>query len=149
MSTRLALILAAAVALLAAGWSVGYLLQTRPLQARLDGLRAEAAAQAKAAARQALDDAAMKDMTDAHYQAAMGSLRADLDGLRRRTAAVVYVPATPTATGSPDVACFDRAALDDAIRDFAGSAAAIVGEGQAAVTGLDAARIWAATVRKQ
>jgi hypothetical protein len=53
----------------------------------------------------------------------------------------VLPAAGPGAEGAESIA-FDRAELDGALRAFTAGAAALVGEGEAAVIGLDTARRW-------
>jgi len=52
------------------------------------------------------------------------------------------VPAAPAGAASPARADFDRAELDRALREFTAATAGLVGEGDRAVTGLDAAKEW-------
>ena len=96
-----------------------------------------------AAAKQRLHDAKNKERTDEEYN------RRDLSNKRVVTGLLdvirtggSFVPAAGPDAGDPGRACFDRAKLDGALREFAGDAAKLAGEGEAAVIGLDAAKQW-------
>lgn len=74
-------------------------------------------------------------------------LRADLtlttDRLRVARAGSRYVPPAAPGAKRPDIAPFDRAELERAIRVFADEAAGIVEEGDKARIDLDTAKRWA------
>ena len=129
-----------AIGLLAA--AVGaYVWHCERAKDRLAASIAIAEQQAVQNAKQALRDLKNKERSDENLQRNLGRLRADVVRLRNASASVL--PAAPTGAGDPQRACFDRAQLDDALRRFAGGAAELVGEGAAAVEGLDSLKDWA------
>ena len=96
----------------------------------------------EAAAKQALHDRKNKERTDAEVKRAGAAHKLDvarvLDGIARGS----YVPPAASAPGDTGRACFDRAELDAAVRDFARGTAGLVGEGSEAVIKLDALKEW-------
>mgnify|MGYP001586371696 CR=1 FL=1 len=61
----------------------------------------------------------------------------------RKDAGGSVLPPAPAGTASPERATFDRAELDRALREFTAETAELLGEGDKAIIGLDAARAWA------
>jgi hypothetical protein len=66
---------------------------------------------------------------------------AELNRLRK-LAGRSLVPAAPAAAVRADLACFDRAELDTAIRSFVAGIVELVGEGEQATLDLDTAKRW-------
>jgi len=95
-----------------------------------------------AAAKQALHDMKNKERTDAEVKRAGAAYKLDvarvLDGIARGN----YLPPAPAGSGDPRRACFDRAELDAAVRDFVRGTAGLAGEGGEAVIKLDALKEW-------
>ena len=129
-----------------------YLSETRhaaAIQVEYDSFKAEQKALGdkaakEAAAKEALDKAA-KEKADADHQATVarltstiGKLRADADRARGS-----FVPAAPANASRPELACFDRPALESAIRDFVADVRGQVDQGTAATVDLDNAKSWA------
>lgn len=100
---------------------------------------------AKEAATKEAQDKAAKEKADAEHQATVARLTADIKRLRAdadRTRGS-FVPAAPAASVRPDLACFDRTALESAVRDFVGEIRGQVDQGTAATVDLDNAKAWA------
>ena len=64
-------------------------------------------------------------------------LRRDADGARRS-----FVPPASAGAARPDLACFDRTALESALRELVTEVRGFVDEGAAATIDLDTAKIW-------
>ena len=58
-----------------------------------------------------------------------------------------FVAAAPAGSRSVDLACFDRAELEQALRDFDTAIQGLVDQGSADAVGLNVARRWAAGIR--
>lgn len=116
-------------------------------QAELDTFKATTAALGKAAqaaaVKQKAADLAAKEKADEAHQNAVAGLNADIARLRRDGAAGRTVPAAPAASRRPDLACFDRALLGDAVDGFIADVSRQVGSGAAATVDLDNAKGWA------
>lgn len=129
------------------GWTVqGY---------RLDAVKAEyqqfkggVAALGRAAEKQnaliALNDLKNKERADDENRR---THTADINTiLRLRRAADSargsYVPPAPAGAARPEIACFDRAALESALRGFVGEVRGFVDEGTQATIDLNTAKIW-------
>lgn len=107
-----------------------------------DFKRAEAAvakAQEEQTARVIKEQKTAKEKADAENRNA----RAALERLRRERSRTVYVPAPAPATRRPDLACFDRSALEQAIRRLAERVSGIAAKGDEAAVDLNSARRWA------
>ena len=85
-----------------------------------------------------------KERTDAENQRTLDTLRADVKRLRLARAGRSFLPAATATAKSPDRACFDRAELESAIRDFDRGVASLIDEGDEARVNLDTAKKWAA-----
>jgi hypothetical protein len=57
------------------------------------------------------------------------------------------VPAAPAGSRSPDLACFDRAELEQALQRFDAGVTGLFDEGDTNAVGLNVARSWAASIR--
>lgn len=102
-------------------------------------LSAQAAAQAKRTAEIVRENKAEKERREAEYKRNIARLERDRERLRRNARSSV-VPPAPAEARDPSRATFDRAELDRALREFTGEVAELVGEGAAAVEGLDSLR---------
>lgn len=117
------------------------------LQAAYADFKAATAATAKAArqradAQQQLDQQA-KEQADENHTHAIAGLNAQLERLRRAAAGGHTVPAAPADSRQPQLACFDRALLGDAVDGLIGDVSRQVASGAAATLDLDNARAWA------
>ena len=56
-----------------------------------------------------------------------------------------YLPPAPSGSNRPDLACYDRTALELAVRDFVTDIRGQVDQGTAATIDLNTARMWAAS----
>lgn len=99
-------------------------------------MEAQAVAQAKHNAERVRQDRLDKERRDADYKRNVARLKRDLDRLRQRARTSV-VPPAPAEARDPSRATFDRAELDRALREFTGETAELIGEGAAAIEGLD------------
>jgi biopolymer transport protein ExbB/TolQ len=100
------------------------------------------AAQQRAQAQEKSNQQA-KDKADENHTNAVAGLNAQLERLRRAAAAGSTVPAAPAAARSPQLACFDRALLGDAVDGFVGDVSRQVASGAAATVDLDNVKSWA------
>lgn len=106
------------------------------------------AAQAKADER-ARREAQEKEKADHEYQDTIARLRDDVQRLHSARARTNYVPPAAPAARNPDLACFDRGQLEQALRSFDAGASEIVGAGDEAAAGLNAVKEWAKQVAKE
>lgn len=97
---------------------------------------------------QAAEDKLRKESSDHVYQTTIDYLRADNQRLRNDRARGSYVPAAPATAQRPDLACFDRTELEQALRQFDKEVSGIVDEGSEATITLDAARSWAQGLKR-
>ena len=120
-------------------------------QARFDGfvgtVKAEGDAAKKLAEAKAAEDKRIKESSDHEYQTTIASLRADVKRMRDARAGSRFVPAAPAGSRSPDLACFDRAELEQALQRFDAGIAGLFDEGDTDAVGLNVARSWAASIR--
>ena len=103
-------------------------------------------AQKAADARKKADQQA-KESTDAKIAAVQAAADSTIGKLRHDLATRTsghYLPAAPVASSRPDLACYDRAALESAIGAFIADARAIADSGTAATIDLNGAKEWAA-----
>ena len=98
-------------------------------------------AQKQADAR-AEHDKQLKATSDANYQTAIDNLNADIARLRNARAGRNIVPPSPTNSRRPDLACFDRAELEQAVRNFDSGIQRLVDQGSANTIRLNAAAEW-------
>lgn len=121
---------------------------------RLDAVKAEFkgfvdTTRALGEAAQKLSDATKaadkkrKDQADAENKRTIDTLRADVKRLRNARAGGDFVPTAAPGADRPDLACFDRAELERAIRDLDRGVQGLVDEGSEAAVNLDTARTWA------
>jgi hypothetical protein len=112
-------------------------------------LKADAEAQRRGIEAKIARDRALKEDTDAKLQVAVTDLRAARQRLRDDRARASSVPPAPTASGSPHLACFDRAELGRAVDNLEAGVEDLVGEGAEAALILDAARGWARALEQE
>lgn len=133
-----------------AWWIQG--LRLDAVQAEYDGFvattRAEGEVAKKLAAAAAAEDKQKKEHSDHEYQTTIASLAADIKRLRDARSGSRFVPAPPAGSRRVELACFDRAELERALRDFDTAIQGLVDEGSADSVGLNVARSWAANIRK-
>ena len=119
-------------------------------QARFDGfvgtVKAEGEAAKKLAEAKADEDKRTKENSDHEYKIALAGLRADNQRLRDARAGSRIVPAAPAGSRSPDLACFDRAELEQALQRFDAGIAGLFDEGDTNAVGLNVARSWATRI---
>jgi hypothetical protein len=102
------------------------------------GIAAQQAADARIAA-----DKANKEKADATLKTRIANLAADNKRLRDNSGSS-SLPARPADTGCPEtLACFDRGAIDTALREFTGEVATLIGEGAEVRLRLTTAIEWA------
>lgn len=147
-------LLAAFVAGLASGAGPAWYVQglrLDALQSKYDGFVATTKAQGEAAEKLAKAKEAEhkreKEIADHEYQTTIAGLNADVKRLRDDRARAGYVPAAPAGSRSVELACFDRAELEQALRRFDEEVTGLFAEGDAGAVGLNAARSWAAGIR--
>ncbi len=120
-------------------------------QARFDGfvgtVKAEGDAAKKLADATAAEDKRKKESSDHEYQTTIASLRADVKRMRDDRARSRFVPAAPAGSRSVDLACFDRAELEQALQRFDDGISGLIAEGDADAVGLNVARSWAGGIR--
>lgn len=102
-------------------------------------------AQEKRAAAIAAHDGLLKEEANEENRTALAAMRADVKRLRRErdSARSSILPAAPAGTGRPDLACFDRGALESALRALVADVRGFVDEGAEAVVDLNSAKLWA------
>lgn len=117
------------------------------LQASFDGFIAQTDAIGQAQAQRTKEIIERgnhaKQQADQDYSSALAALRADADRLRAQRSRTSIVPAAPANAVRPDLACFDRPQLEQALRLFDTGAAELIAEGDEAAIGLNAAKRWA------
>lgn len=109
-------------------------------QVKVEGERA--AAKAKA---QEMSDKLRRDTADGEHKATVAALIADISRLRhdRDSARGGFVPPAPSGAKRPELACYDRAALESAIGGFVAGLRGLADEGAAATVDLNTAKSWA------
>ena len=121
------------------------------VQAKFDGFvtttKAQGEAAEKLAKAKADEDKRNKERVDREYQTTIAGLAADVKRLRDDRARGGYVPAAPAGSRSPELACFDRTELEQALRRFDEEVTGLFAEGDADAVGLNVARSWAAGIR--
>ncbi len=106
-------------------------------------VKAQGEAAQTVAKAQAARDLKLKEGIDREHKTDIARLTADNQRLRNDRARTNYVPAAPADSRSPGLACFDRAELERALQQLDDGVSRILGEGDAAAVGLNAARTWA------
>ena len=142
--------------LIGLGFGGGWWVNGNRLEVKIQALDAQfmqfktATAQQGAAAQTknaliALKDLRDKERADDENRRIADSLRADVGRLRDAAdrARGSFVPAAPAGAGRPELACFDRAGLESALRDLVAEIRGLVDEGAAAALALDTAKRWA------
>lgn len=139
---------------LASGGGVAWKVQGWRLdavQAKFDGFvattKAEGEAVKKLADATAAEDKRKKENSDHDYQTRIAGLVANNRRLRDARARSGYVPAAPAGSRNPEIACFDRSELDQALRRLDEGVTGLIAEGDADTVGLNVARSWAASAR--
>ena len=121
------------------------------VQAKFDGFAATVKAQGEAAKKladaTAAEDKRKKESSDHEYESRIASLTADNQRLRNERSRRGYVPAAPAGSRNPEIACFDRADLEQALRRLDEGISGLIDEGDADAVGLNVARRWAASIR--
>jgi len=108
------------------------------------GVEALGLAAKKAAAEKEAADKLRKEQADAENKRSTDALLADIKRLRDQRSRSSIVPAKPPASKCPDgQACFERAQLELALRDYRSAIRGLVDEGSAVTVDLDSARKWA------
>ena len=102
------------------------------------GRQAERAAEAQKAA-----DLKRKKVSDDENQRSTAALDRELVRLRANNASRSFVPPTPAGSSRPDLACYDRAEFDRALRAFDAGSVGLAGEGTKNTVDLNSARGWA------
>ena len=105
------------------------------------------AAKVKAKAQEQVDKQA-KEKADEDHKTAVAALTADIASLRRASTRGRTVPPAPTTSSRPDLACFDRALLGEAVDGFLGDVSNQVAAGAAATVDLNNARAWAQSLKE-
>lgn len=143
------LYIALAALLVFSGLSVAVKVQSSRLascQQEFAAFQAEVKAKGEAAQRESdrinSENAKRKEKSDAERKRLIIANNGLADRLRDN-AARSSLPETSGTAGSPETACFRRADLDAAIREFTLSVSGIVTQGDSAVTDLDNAKKWA------
>ena len=145
-ATLLWLIAAAFVAGAGGAWWVQGL-RLDAVQAFVATTKAEGEAAKKLAEATAAEDKRKKESSDHDYQTTIAGLNADVKRMRDARARAGYVPAAPAGSRSPELACFDRTELEQALRRFDEGVTGLFAEGDADAVGLNVARSWAAGIR--
>lgn len=98
----------------------------------------------KDAEKKAADDAKLKKRIDDENKRTVANLRADIARLRDQAdrARGSFVPPALAGTARPDLACFDRAALESTLRELVAEVRGLVDEGTAATINLNTAKAW-------
>lgn len=119
---------------------------------KYDGLVASVKTIGEKAAKDAADkkaaDEKLKKDADNENAATVARLTADIDRLRRDAdrARGSLVPAAPSGSKRPDLACFDRQALESADGEFLAAIRGIADKGTAATVNLATASKWATSL---
>lgn len=132
-----------------AWWVQG--LRLDALQSKYDGFVATVKAQGDAAKKladaTAAEDKRKKESSDHEYQTTIASLRADVKRMRDDRTRASFVPAAPAGSRNPEIACFNRSDLEQAIRRLDSGISGLVEQGDADAVGLNTARAWAGGIR--
>jgi hypothetical protein len=99
---------------------------------------------AEKAFQETIADQKRKEAADAENSAALAALAGTIKRLRNERPPSNFVPAAPAGSSRPDLACFDRPALERAYGELVVGVRELADEGAAATVGLDTARRWAA-----
>jgi len=108
------------------------------------GVEALGLAAKKAAADKEAQDKLRKEQADVENKRTTDALLADIKRLRDSRSGRRIVPPAPAASKCPDgQACFDRAQLELALRDYRSAIRGLVDEGSQITIDLDTAKNWA------
>jgi len=88
-----------------------------------------------------------KEKADNEHKIAIDQLTADIERLRNARASRGYVPPAPAGSGRPDLACFDRGSIEQALRQFDAEVNGLIAEGDENTLALKIARTWAKNSR--
>ena len=117
------------------------------VQAFVATTKAEGDAAQKLAEAKAAEDKRKKESSDHEYETTIASLRTDVKRMRDDRARSRFVPAAPAGSRRVDLACFDRAELEQALQRFDDGISGLIAEGDAGTVGLNVARSWASGIR--
>lgn len=107
------------------------------------GVEALGRAAEKAAQDKAMQDKLFKEKVDAENVRLTAALNARTKQLRDARAGGGIVPAAPAGASRPDLAAFDRAELERAVRALDSGVQGLVDEGSQATVELNTAKAWA------
>lgn len=132
-------------------WDAGEIaeqkLETAKVQADFDKFKADTAKAGEVAKQRSLDkeaaDKQAKEQADENHTNALAGLNTQLERLRRSAARGNTVPGPPANSSKPELACFDRTLLGDAVDGFVADVSGQVESGAAAAVDLDNAKGWA------
>ena len=117
------------------------------VQAEYKGFVTQVDATGKAAEKEAARVIAAgkeaKQKADDENKVTIAQLNADIVRLRNSRSSRGYVPSTPTSSDRPDLACFDRGELEQAIRQLDDGVSGLLAEGDASALNLNTAKLWA------
>lgn len=141
-------VLLALLSALVGAFMFGVHLEAGRFEAFKQTVAAVGKAQEVQSAQRTKDRKAITTGVDNVHQLETSKLRATVLALDRKLrtdpgGSVLPPRQQPVPTSGPDLACFDRAELDAALRRFAADTAGLVGEGSAAVLDLNTAKNWA------
>lgn len=139
------LILAAFIAGLAAGIPGAWHVQQShidALQLQLDIVRTEGEAARARAESQTKENERKKLESDHEHEIAINTLKSNVDKLRRARSGARYVSPAGAGARRPGVACYDRAELEQTIRQFVDGVSGIVEKGDERTIELNVARSW-------
>lgn len=122
-------------------------LKVDALQLKLDNVKREGELAQAAADAKVIEHQQLKEQSDHEYQTAIDNLNSNVERLRVARARRDYVPAAPSGSRSPELACFGRPELERTLRQFDAGLSSLVAEGDTAAVGLNIARDWAEHVR--
>lgn len=88
-----------------------------------------------------------KEVADVDYKEDFARLNAELKRLRNERARTSYTPASPANSRSPDLACFDRAELEQAFRFLDSGISELVAEGDKSALRLSIGMKWASELQ--
>ena len=118
----------------------GYVIHCEITKKNWNEAKAIAQRQQAENAKQALRDLKNKERSDENYQRNLNRLAADVK--RLRDARPRFVPSAGSSAGSAETACYDRAELDAALQRYRDGVIQLLGEGAAAIEGLNEAKAW-------
>lgn len=130
--------------------AVGYVKGCTDGEKKYVALQAAVEAEGKAAIEDALEEEALRkaltDKRDRNHATEVNNLRSYIAERERRLlddANASFVPVLPGSASVSKEACYDREAVDRAIRRFASGVQGLVGKGQGAVNDLICGQGWA------